>query len=433
MVSLHSSHSVAIVLPGLAFERYNSMTDRDIPSTNNTQSPLDCEEDRPRVKLGGNPGTLIASIPALMGFTPEESLVIVGLYNASTTGRAMRIGPIVRTDLGMRSIAEGLDQIMAVCDTLYEPEVVVIAVSEEEELACGLLSVLGMFFEDNLVGINGLHWVEKIESGVPWCFPDGEMGGVVEDVDDNPLRTIGRCSGALQLKDREERERWLLPTMPRLDTRELLAETPEDKDADEHTDAILAVTRLLSDVVLGHRSLDEVIEDHEALMAVARLAIDEDDHTFLVLCAQGTVNPVMRDMVAECARRTRGSMRIRLLALLSVILASNDEGSLAHFVAAGAAEECSARSQRNHHDCLTEEMLEVLLATMRCGHQRQTVRAVVACSLHHLASLTLELSGECAADVVDDAEVEELIEWAEQLDEALDVLEWPAITRALST
>ena len=68
------------------------MSQKDIPARTSHTGPRvvsDDQSQRARINLGQDPGALIASVPSLLGFTPAESLVLIGLYDQPGPCRTM--------------------------------------------------------------------------------------------------------------------------------------------------------------------------------------------------------------------------------------------------------------------------------------------------------------------------------------------------------
>lgn len=445
------------------------------------QHDIPAQSAQPRINLGSDPGNLIAALPALLGFTPEESLVFVGLYNSSSNGRTMRIGPVVRADLNYESLARGMATFVDTMQPLDTPEVVLIAVSEKLDEVPAWLDVVTSILHEEAIEINGVHIVEEFEEGAAWYRLDGSLGGAIGDVADNPLRTMGKCMGAVHLGSREERDEWLRPTSPRLSITAELRDFDIPFDAHNAGSAVTACGMLLQNIETGERTLEDATADDEVLNLLARMCLDEDLHAVLILFSQGTINPVMRDLMAQVVRRSRGAVRRRALVILAFILGSNDEGSLSYHALSRSMEEgkeLPSKAVGAMHDELTEDMAHRLLGAHHEGHVRFTIQAVLIHAINFLANLVhhcqqdWELCEDCeegfselceddcweedfrdAVCIGADSELprefstrEDMMAFfalqaidkfdevtpEERLDFALDGLEWPAIHRALA-
>ena len=449
------------------------MSPQDIP---NSSSPT------PRINLGGDPGTLIATLPALMGFTPSESLILVGLYNAGQDRRAMRIGPVVRTDLHGDSLARGLATFTDAMQNLDTPEAVLIGVCDDMDLLDDIrLSVENLLLSDN-IGINGVHFTDKIAAGEKWYHPTGAVGGVIGDVADNPLRVMAKCTGAVQLETREERDAWLDPVSPRLTSTPGLRSADPELFVHQASEFITLLGEVINEIESGQATVEEVAQDESVLHGIARLCMDDHVHPVIVLFAQGTVNPAVRELLAVLARRTRGSARCRVMLVLALILSSNDEGSLAFHTLARVQDELSQLPKElSVGDENTRSMAETISKLHHSGEVRWGIRSILVSALEVLVYLNAEgingaseycfhedcdeewCDGECCECVScnfhafgdyeqirrqeDFGSREQMMDWyveralfcfhkvirPESLDRALDALEWPAIDRALAT
>mgnify|MGYP002778735258 CR=1 FL=1 len=103
--------------------------DDDLPFPRDAFDPL---PPPPVVRLG-DPGDLAAALPQLIGFRPQESLVLVGLGGSSGS----RVGLTARTDLPPPAHAAALARALAARLRCDDPEAAVLAVVTEEPDVAG--------------------------------------------------------------------------------------------------------------------------------------------------------------------------------------------------------------------------------------------------------------------------------------------------------
>lgn len=150
-------------------------------------SRSDCPIDRP--------GVLIAALPAVLGFVPERSLVLV-------TAADGHMGAVLRADLD--------DELPGSLPRLAE-----LAASSGAEIAIGVLvdetgagcpvcadehrelsRLLAAELEERDVELYAMHVVERVAAGVRWHCADGcGRSGVVEDPSASPVAAAAVLDG----------------------------------------------------------------------------------------------------------------------------------------------------------------------------------------------------------------------------------------------
>jgi hypothetical protein len=141
------------------------------------------------------PGTLIAALPAVLGFVPEKSLVLVSLEEG-------RMGAVMRADLSA-DLLRNLDRLADLAATSGADTVVAVIVDEDGALCpmCTddhreLCDVLTAALEERGVGLDGAHVVDRVETGGRWHCVDGcGAGGAVEDPTASPLAAAAVLDG----------------------------------------------------------------------------------------------------------------------------------------------------------------------------------------------------------------------------------------------
>ena len=141
------------------------------------------------------PGTLIAALPAVLGFVPEKSLVLVALEDG-------RMGAVMRVDLSA-GLVDGIGQLAEVAATSGADTVVAVIVDadgalcpmcsdEHRELGDALSSALA----ERNVGLYACHVVDRVATGGSWHCVDGcGSGGTVEDPSASPLAAAAVLEG----------------------------------------------------------------------------------------------------------------------------------------------------------------------------------------------------------------------------------------------
>jgi hypothetical protein len=141
------------------------------------------------------PGALIAALPAVLGFVPEKSLVLVVLEEG-------RVGAVLRADLSV-DLADHLDRLAELAAASGADNVVAVIVDAEGALCptCSadhreLCDVLRAELERNGVSMDSVHVVDRVETGGTWRCIDGcGSGGEVEDPTASPMAAAAVLDG----------------------------------------------------------------------------------------------------------------------------------------------------------------------------------------------------------------------------------------------
>lgn len=131
-----------------------------------------------------DPGDLIAAVPAMLGFCPERSLVVIGFAVAGDGRCAVRA--VMRHDLPDSGIGppdlEPLHRIAGVCGREDFEFAVAVVVDEDESAGARrmhayLLEVLWDFLAEHGVPLRESFELAALEAGAPWRGGRGGDGG----------------------------------------------------------------------------------------------------------------------------------------------------------------------------------------------------------------------------------------------------------------
>jgi len=141
------------------------------------------------------PGELIAALPAVLGFVPEKSLVLVSLEQG-------RMGAVMRADL-TDDLIDNVGRFAELAATSGADTVVVVIIDAEgapcpvcdadyRQLCDALTVALG----DHDIEVSAAHVVDRVEMGGSWHCVDGcGAGGSVEDPGASPLAAAAVLDG----------------------------------------------------------------------------------------------------------------------------------------------------------------------------------------------------------------------------------------------
>lgn len=142
-----------------------------------------------------HPGALIAAIPAVLGFVPENSLVLVTLDRGE-------LGAVMRVDLS-EALIEGIDH-MAIAAASNGPDAAIAVIVDDDGAACrmcgdehALLSeALTEALDQHGVTLWAAHVVDRIAAGGRWHCADGcGRNGLVEDPSATPMAAAAVLDG----------------------------------------------------------------------------------------------------------------------------------------------------------------------------------------------------------------------------------------------
>ncbi|MCV7196960.1 DUF4192 domain-containing protein [Mycobacterium angelicum] len=141
------------------------------------------------------PGALIAALPAVLGFVPENSLVLVTLEEGA-------MGSVMRADLSedLADRVENLAEVAAAAD----PEAVIAVIVDAEGAHCPvcnekyrqLCAALDAALEERHIVLWAAHVVDRIAVGGQWhCVDSCGSAGTVEDPSASPLAVAAVLDG----------------------------------------------------------------------------------------------------------------------------------------------------------------------------------------------------------------------------------------------
>jgi hypothetical protein len=152
-----------------------------------TKKRRDCELNRP--------GAVIAALPAVLGFVPEKSLVLLSIDGGE-------LGSVMRVDLS-DTVADQIGHLAEVA-AAAGPEAAIAVIIDEDGAGCtvcnDLYRDLCALLTDELIlhdiALWAVHVVDRVAAGGRWHCVDGcGAGGVVEDPSASPLAVAAVLDG----------------------------------------------------------------------------------------------------------------------------------------------------------------------------------------------------------------------------------------------
>lgn len=326
-----------------------------------------------------DPADLVASIPPLFGFTPEESLVVLGLHGPE---RSRRLGGSLRVDLG-----DGPqdDAVLAAAarDRLAPtgPDAIVVVVVSQappgpdgRPPAASLVDAVTDGFAALRIPLVGATWTARIAAGAPYrCYERCDCSGTLPDPAGTRTAAETTALGRITYGSREEMAAALAP--------EPGARSRRRRElVDEALEAAL-LDRELSGVAAARRDLAAVRHAVAEVGRGARLAEEEIARLAVALC-----DPRVRDLclgwAAGCDDTVEPAAAEELWRVLVRAVPEPEVAEPATLLAfaaldhGGGATLTTALERARHAD--PDHRLSGLLATMLAsGQTPETAREIV--------------------------------------------------------
>jgi hypothetical protein len=141
------------------------------------------------------PGALIAALPAVLGFVPEKSLVLVSLDGG-------QLGSVMRVDLS-RQLASRVEQLAQVA-AAADPEAAIAVIVDADGARCPmcnedyrqLCAALTEALSQRDIVLWAAHVVDRVAPGGRWHCVDGcGSSGVIDDPSASPLAVAAVLDG----------------------------------------------------------------------------------------------------------------------------------------------------------------------------------------------------------------------------------------------
>lgn len=250
----------------------------------------------------GDAGEVLAAVPHLLGFTPADSLVLLGLH---TTGDTATFGLTLRLDLPPPEHRRALVDYVATGPLIRRGVTGVIIVvtgsgtaehgppgdpphdrsEPDEDIDAPQRDLIALLREGlHEAGIEVLHelWTDRLEAGGSWrCYDDPVCGGRIPDPKRTALGAAMAASGSVTFDSRQELQRLVAPESEQVLARwsARLSGMAEDR---EREPAGVGVHRDVSIALAGIRrtAAGEALTEDDQL----RILLALSDHRVRDLC-----------------------------------------------------------------------------------------------------------------------------------------------------
>lgn len=306
-----------------------------------------------------DPGTLISSVPALLGFHPRRSLVAICLAGTSVgavmrhdlvldePGHAGGVMDLVLEQFAAVAVREGADRMLVVVvDDRIPPRARAADLAGYATIADGFRELL----HRSAIELSAVHVCSRIEAGAPWQDLAGANRGILPDPTASAVAAAQVLEGRAIRGSREELEAVVDPASP--DVQELIADLIDT--AREDGTRGVALTRAAADPeqadregleyvltrIAQHDSGDEISPEECAELALALENLTVRDS--LLALSAGAQADAAEQMWVHLARTLPDPERAEPLTLLGYSAYLRGDGPMAGVAlcAALAADPC---------------------------------------------------------------------------------------------
>jgi Domain of unknown function (DUF4192) len=308
------------------------------------------------------PGVLIAALPAVLGFVPEKSLVLV------TVDRG-EMGCVMRVDLSDQ-LVHSLEHVADVA-AAARPDSAIAVVIDEDGVNCRmcndehrqLAGLLTTALADRGIELLAVHVVDRVAAGGRWHCADGcGNAGTVEDPSASPLAAAAVLDGRRLYARRAELQEVIDVVDPA--RTEVLAEAIEDSKPDpaERPDAA-ARADVEAAIAAAARVSDAAELGDDVLVRLAWALTDIRVRDTLYALAVGENAGQAESLWAALSRTLPERWRVEALVLLAFSAYARGDGPLA-----GVSLEAALRGDPTHR------MAGMLDTALQSGMRPEQIR-----------------------------------------------------------
>lgn len=326
--------------------------------------PSGAPQGRTNVDLGDDTAALIAAVPAMLGFRPENSMVFLGLSRpaddrATPSGirpTSSEVGPVVRADLVEGAVTGAAKALIRANSHRTDRSVIILVVGGDAgplvDTAVRLFRSAGhlpaaAFLATDLCA--GASWWEIPLDGSGQGAGNRDWPiGALPDPASSPAagHTAGREPGEIpdqaafdRLLDKEpvpQHLRGLLPGCWTGRDHGVAGDygvAGEDGDVGETSQDIVALCGFIDHLATvddQDATLRTLLGDEDAARFITRVCCREPLARVLVVLSTGPFGKTVQNLLAGTARIARGPLRYRALVLLSMAAWCGSGGVLAH-------------------------------------------------------------------------------------------------------
>jgi hypothetical protein len=302
-------------------------------------------KQRPDFELN-RPGAMIAALPAVLGFVPEKSLVLISIDDGE-------LGSVMRVDLS-EALADRIGPLAEVASAAG-PEAAIAVIVDADGAGCpmcneeyrDLCATLTEALSQRDIVLWAAHVVDRVAAGGRWHCVDGcGAGGVVDDPSASPLAVAAVLDGRRLYARRAD-----LQAVIAVDERagsatlaDLIGAHAASRDAAHRTDPAACVRRDVEDAMAAAARVGEGQQLCDAELASLACALaDVEVRDTLYALAVGKSAGEAESLWALLSRSLPAPWRVEALVLVAFSAYVRGDGPLA-----GVSLEAALRCQPGH-------------------------------------------------------------------------------------
>ena len=314
------------------------------------------------------PGALIAAVPAVLGFAPEKSLVLVTIIGGE-------MGAVLRVDLSegfFEALPDALGHLSGLA-AAAEADAAIAVIVDEHGVDCAMCADMYRDVSDELedalsahgIELFAVHVVDRVAAGGRWHCADGcGNAGVVEDPESSPVTMAAVLDGRRLYARRADLVEVVAVTdapraealRPAIEKRAATANYRGRPDADARADGEHAVA-----CATGSAEVSQLPDDDVVRLACA--VTDSRVRDTLYALAVGEHAAAAESVWAALARTLPAPWRLEALVLLAFSAYARGDGPLA-----GVALQAALDVDSEHH------MAGLLDSALQAGMRPDRIR-----------------------------------------------------------
>lgn len=302
-------------------------------------------KQRPDFELN-RPAAVIAALPAVLGFVPEKSLVLISIDDNE-------LGAVMRVDLS-EALADQVEQLAEVT-AAASPEAAIVVIVDADGAGCPMCNEqyrdLCAALTDELaqrdITVWAAHVVDRVAAGGRWHCVDGcGAGGVIDDPCASPVALAAVLDGR-RLYARRADLQSVIAADERAPTEalaELIGEHAASRDAAHRADPSACVRRDVEDAIAAAARLGAGQLLADAAMASLACALgDVEFRDTMYAVAVGQSAGEVESLWTLLSRSLPTPWRVEALVLVAFSAYARGDGPLA-----GVSLEAALRCQPDH-------------------------------------------------------------------------------------
>ena len=292
------------------------------------------------------PGAVIAALPAVLGFVPEKSLVLLAIDGGE-------MGSVMRVDLS-DGIADQIGHLAEVAAAAGPEAAIAVIIDADgancpmcnEEYRCLCAALTAELSQHDIV-LWAVHVVDRVAAGGRWHCVDGcGAGGFVDDPGASPLAVAAVLDGR-RLYARRADLQAVIAVDDRADSAsltELITERSGSRDDAHRADPTSCVRRDVEDAMAAAARVGDGQQLYDGELAALACALaDVQVRDTLYALAVGQNAGEAESLWALLSRRLPGPWRVEALVLLAFSAYVRGDGPLA-----GVSLEAALRCEPGH-------------------------------------------------------------------------------------